>query len=181
MKVIRNNKTGHVYTLSRTSADTNGASLEMEASYPPQSKEPPAHYHPHQSEHFRVISGALTVRMKGQVRILHAGDTLDVPPNTIHSMWNHTANIATTEWITAPALNTEQFFETFAALAESGRTNDEGVPSLLQLSLILPQFHNEFRLASPPFWIMRLAFTLLAPLARLAGYKPNPISPSART
>ena len=54
MKVIRNTKSGHTYTLLRTAADTNGTSLEMEVAYPANSAEPPAHYHPFQSERFRV-------------------------------------------------------------------------------------------------------------------------------
>lgn len=171
MKVIHNSRTGHTYTLVRTAADTNGASLEMDVVYPPQSAEPPAHYHPLQAERFRLRSGEMTVRMHGQLRVLRAGDTLDVPPNTVHSMWNHRSDAAVMEWVVSPALQTEQFFETFAELANSGRTNAEGTPGLLQLALLLPRFANEFRLASPPFWVQRLVCALLAPVARLAGYR----------
>lgn len=172
MKVIHNTRSGHTYTLLRTAADTNGASLEMEVVYPANSAEPPAHYHPLQAEHFRVRTGELAVRMNGHVRTLRAGDTVDVPANTVHSMWNDTSTPVVLEWIVSPALETEHFFDTFAELANDGRTNDKGVPNLLQLSLVLPRFYDEFRLASPPFWAQRLLWTVLAPIARLTGHSP---------
>ncbi len=69
-----------------------------------------------------------------------------------------------------PALNTEEFFETFCALARDGRTDGDGVPSLLQIAVSAPHF--DIWLARPPIWVQRALFAVLAPVARLLGYRP---------
>src|SRR5262252_10073188 len=92
----------------QTSKDTNGKLLEMEATYSPHSIEPAPHYHPHQEEDFTIVSGEMTVRMNGQLKILKAGDQLHVPKNTVHSMWNNSSETtAVVNWKVTPALTTE--------------------------------------------------------------------------
>src|SRR5215470_5495475 len=49
----------------KTSRDTNGELLEMEAIYRPTSSPPPAHFHPKQEETFTVVSGSLGFRRRG--------------------------------------------------------------------------------------------------------------------
>ncbi len=166
MKMIHNTKTGMVYKLLRTAKDTQGEMLEMEVSYRPDSEEPPAHYHPFQTEHFKVLSGEMTVRVEGQIRVLKAGEQLEVPPQTIHSMWNTSEKPTLMHWVIVPALNSEQFFETLADLANAGKTNEKGVPNLFQIALTMPRFYGVFRMAKPAFWIQKMVFSLLAPVAR---------------
>ena len=48
-----------------TPATTNGAYVEVEATYPPQSNKPPVHHHPLQTEYFTVLTGAMTVVRAG--------------------------------------------------------------------------------------------------------------------
>ena len=170
-RTIRNTVTGHAFRLLRTARDTGGERLEMEVTYPSSSIRPPMHYHPYQTEHFRVLSGEMTVVMDGQPRILKTGDTLEVPPNKHHAMWNHGDQPAVMHWTVTPALQTEQLFDTLAALANGGKTNSEGTPNLLQVSLTMLHFSREFRLSKPPFAVQQLVFRLLSPLARLLGYR----------
>ncbi len=171
MKIIQNNLSGQIYKLLRTGQDTNGELLEMEVTYRPLSVEPPAHYHPQQTEHFRLLSGEMMLRMGDQVRVFKAGDTLVVSPNTPHSMWNASSEPAVLHWQITPALDSEFFFETMAKLAVAGKTNNQGVPGLLQLAVTMPRFSREFRLTKPPFTVLRLVFGLLAPVAYLLGFK----------
>ncbi len=170
-RTIRNAVTGHEYRLLRTGRDTGGERLEMEVTYPVSSIKPPMHYHPMQTEHFRVVSGEMTVVMDGQQRVLKTGDTLDIPANKPHAMWNHTDQPAVMHWTVGPALQTEQFFDTLAALANAGKTNPEGAPGLLQAALTMRHFSREFRLTNPPRLVQQVVFALLAPLARLLGYR----------
>src|SRR5687768_8536880 len=107
----------------------------METIFQPGSKEPPAHYHPYQEENFTIISGELTVKLKGSLKVYTAGETLFVPKNTIHSMWNPSGSTTVVRWHVAPALDTEYFFETMMGLAGEGKTNKEGVPRILQIAL----------------------------------------------
>lgn len=171
-KIIRQPHIRQTIRFLKTARDTGGELLEMESTYDAHSAEPPPHYHPQQAEDFRVESGAISVRIHRQIRILNAGDQLHIPANTVHAMWNHTRERSVVNWQVRPAMNTEYFLETMIGLANDGKTDDNGKPGLLQLALSVPYFAPVFRLTKPPYWLQRLLFTLLAPLARLSGRKP---------
>lgn len=128
-KTIHNSKTGMAYKLLRVGRETEGQLLEMEVTYRPRSDEPPAHYHPLQTEHFKLLSGEMILRLRGELRHMRAGDTVSVPPNTVHSRWNNGERPAVLHWVVTPALDTEQLIETLAALANGGRTDERGVPA----------------------------------------------------
>src|SRR4030095_16196364 len=93
-KVIHNNKTEQTLEFITNSKDSNGQLLEMYSTYKPHSKEPPLHYHPMQDEQFEIFEGEMCVRMNGKVITLKQGDSIDIPRNTIHSMWNNSDNKA---------------------------------------------------------------------------------------
>jgi quercetin dioxygenase-like cupin family protein len=171
MKIIHNTKTGHEYVILRTASDTKGELLEMEVTYLPNSAEPPAHFHPVQTEHFQVYSGEMKVRMSGQVQVFKAGDCFTVPPNTPHSIWNSGAQKALLNWRIIPALQSERFFETLAGLANAGKTDEKGVPGLLQIAVTMQYFKREFRLVKPSVRVQKIAFGLLSLVAGWLGYR----------
>lgn len=171
-KRIRNQKTGQEIKFLQTAKNTNGKLLEMEVTYRPHSKEPPPHYHPYQEENFTMIAGQMTVHVNGELRTLGEGETLRVPANTVHSMWNGTGEKAIVNWKVQPAMETECFLETLTGLANDGKTNDEGMPGLLQVALTVNKYADEFRLAKPPFALQKIVFLLLSPFAYLSGRRP---------
>lgn len=171
-QTLRNPLIGQDITFLRTGKETGGTLLEMEARYQGRSQEPPPHYHPQQEEDFKVLEGELSVRIDGQVKVLKAGDTLHIPANTVHAMWNHTDRPTAVSWQVRPALRTETLLETGIGLANDGKTNPKGVPPLLQAALTGRYFSKEYRLARPPYGIQKIAFALLAPIAYLFGYRP---------
>lgn len=170
-KVIVNPKAAVKIKFLQCSSDTHGNLLEMEATYGPQSKEPPAHYHPEQEEDFTVVEGALSIRMHGEVIILKPGAACHIPKKEIHSMWNHTAADTTVRWRVKPALQTENFLETLAGLAVDNKTNSKGVPHILQVALLSRKYVREFRLASPGYWIQKIVFAFLTPIAFVLGFR----------
>ena len=170
-KKVTNSKTGQSYTFLQTAADTQGKLLEMESSFEPHSLQPPLHYHPHQIEDFSILEGELTVNIHGSLKILKKGDHLHVPANTLHAMWNDGSAKTLVNWKVQPALNSEQFFETFAGLANDNKTNPQGMPPFLQVVLTVNKFSNTFRMAKPPYLIQKILFTLLTPIALALGYK----------
>ncbi|UFH53483.1 cupin domain-containing protein [Spirosoma sp. KNUC1025] len=172
-KTIANKVTGQTIRFLQTAKDTNGQLLEMESTYAAHSTEPAPHYHPHQVEDFRVVSGELTVRVGGQVKTLRAGDTLHVPQNAVHSMWNQSEKPVVVNWHVTPALDTEYFFETATGLANDGKVNEKGMPPMLQLVLMANRFSDVFRLTKPGLVVQKIVFTLLTPFAYLAGYRPT--------
>ena len=126
--------------------------LEVEGSYGPGGKAPPAHYHPAQDEHFEVIDGTLRAKVGGEQRDLGPGEVLDIPQGTPHQMWNPHEQPARVIWQTRPALRTEGWF--------------------------LSEYDDSFRLAGPRL-VVKGAVTVLGVLGRARGYKPDPQTFSA--
>ena len=170
-KVISNPKTGQQLTFIKTAKETKGTMLEMESVFQPHSLEPPLHYHPQQKELFTVLEGSITVKINGSLKTLKAGEQLAIEANTPHSMWNGTDDKAVVNWKVYPALDTEYFFETAMGIATHRPTNELGMPGILQAVLIADRFSHVFILANPSFMIQQILFTLLKPIAYLAGHR----------
>ena len=172
-KQISNPKTGQDIKFLQTAKDTDGKLLEMESTYNSHSKEPVAHYHPFQVEDFTVLSGELTVRIDGQLMVLKPGNTLHIPSNKVHAMWNNTAGKTIVNWKVQPAMDTEHLLETVTGLAIDAKTNNEGMPHILQVVLIANKYADVLRLTKPPFAVQKILFVLLTPFSYLFGYRPT--------
>ncbi len=57
------------------------------------------------------------------------------------------------------------------ALAQQDKLDAKGMPRALQLTVMVPEFGNKIRPASPPWPILRALTTTLGPIARLRGYR----------
>lgn len=170
-KIILNPKTRNEIKFLETAKDTDGKLLEMESTYFSHSKEPLAQYHPLQTEDFTVLSGELSIRINGKVKIFKQGETINIQPNVIHSMWNNSNDKTIVNWKVRPAMNTEYMLETLLGLAGDGKTNEDGVPGILQVATTAKKFTDVFRLAKPPFVAQKIIFALLTPLSIALGYK----------
>lgn len=60
---------------------------------------------------------------------------------------------------------------TMFGLAREGKTDKKGMPNMLQMALIGQEFKDVLQMINPPVWVQRILFGMLAPIARLAGYK----------
>jgi quercetin dioxygenase-like cupin family protein len=145
--VIENTATGMTQRLVRTAAETDGELLEMEATYPARSPEPPAHLHPQQEERFEIVAGEVTVRLDGEERTLMTGDVLEIPAGTVHAMWNGGDEIARLRWETRPAMRTEELFRALAVIAEAAMSGEPQPDDSLSGEALLREFRNEFQLA----------------------------------
>jgi quercetin dioxygenase-like cupin family protein len=172
-KEIKNPGTGQTIRFLQTGKETSGTLLEMESIYETNSAEPPAHYHPYQEEDFFVLEGELMVRVGGVEKVLRRGDHLHIARNVVHCMWNKSGGRTVVNWKVIPAMDTEYLLETTAGLAQEGKTDATGKPSLLQIALLMNRFSSVFRLASPTFFIQKILFTLLSPISYIAGYRPT--------
>jgi quercetin dioxygenase-like cupin family protein len=170
-QVLDNPVSGQRIVFRKTAEDTGGELLEVESVYTRASpSRPPAHYHPYQEERFEVLSGRLKVVVEGEERAYGEGEDFVVPPGTSHEMWTEDAGTRM-NWQIWPALKTEAFFETLWGLARAGKTDEKGVPNLLQVAVLFREYAGEFRLARPPWPVQRTLFALLAPLGGLLGYR----------
>lgn len=129
------------------------------------------HFHPQQEEHFKVLAGSISVRLNGELKVLHAGDTLNIPANQVHSMWNHSEQKAVVNWQVQPALDTEYFLEMGMGLAQAGKVKSNGMPNLLQSVVLVARFKQVYRLTKPGPIIQKIVFSILVPFARLMGYR----------
>ena len=171
-KIINNKKNGQQIKFIHTSDDSGGELLEMESLFQPHSTEPVPHYHPSQEELFTVLEGEISVRINGQVKILKQNDTLRIKKKQVHSMWNHSTSAAKVNWKVMPALDTEYFLENGVGIANEKKTNDQGMPGILQVALLANRFSNVFRIARPPYAVQKILFGILTPFSYLAGYRP---------
>jgi hypothetical protein len=120
-----------------------------------------------------VISGSVRFRVGAEERSLKAGESITIPANTPHFFWNDGEEEAHFIGWFRPALKIERFFESFFGLAQDGKLNEKGLPSMLQLAVMVPHFGDEIRLTSPPWAVQRATFGMLAPIAKLLGYRPE--------
>jgi quercetin dioxygenase-like cupin family protein len=168
---FENPVSGQKLIFHKTAGDTGGELLEVESIYTePSPSRPPLHYHPRQEERFEVLSGELHALIGGEERNLKVGETLVIPRGIPHSMWAQEAGTRVT-WQTRPALKTEAFFETLWGLAKDGKTNDKGVPNLLQAAMIAQHYAQEYRLVSPRGFVQKVLFGSLAEVGRWLGYE----------
>lgn len=167
MSNITNPRTGQQMTFVTDSP----ALLEIDSFNPPTTVPEPEHVHPEQESGCRVTAGALHFRVAGAERIVSAGESITIPAGTPHYFWNDGPQDAwSSQWF-RPALNARAFFETLFALAQDGKLDDKGMPSLLQIAVMIPEFADVIRPTSPPWVIQRTASVVFGPLARSRGYR----------
>jgi mannose-6-phosphate isomerase-like protein (cupin superfamily) len=146
-----------------------GTLLRIETVNPPTATAEPEHVHPRQESSARVISGTLRFSVAGRERRLGPGETISIPAGAPHFFLNDGSEDAVAIQEFRPALNTAELFTTLFGLAEHGKIDARGMPSLLTLVRLGPRFADEIRATSPPWPVQRVAFFLLAPIARLRG------------
>lgn len=167
-------------TFLTTAAETDGAYVEVEVDYAGSANMPPTHYHPKQTELFRVQSGEIHVRLDGDVRTYRAGTEFYIPPGVPHSMWNSGPKRARMTWRVTPAYRTEQLFETLWGLAAEGRLRPDGTP-FLQMPLLALGFRDEYRVPTGRPHALDMALcAVLAPVGLACGYRPT-YQPPQRT
>ena len=55
---------------------------------PAQVPGPPPHYHEGYNEVFLVVEGEMEFMVNGEVKVVRAGESVDLPPNTLHTFGN---------------------------------------------------------------------------------------------
>lgn len=131
----------------------------------------PGHVHPKQESGAEVLSGSLVFEVDGEERHVGPGESISIAANTPHRFWNEGRDDAHAIQYFKPALNTAAFFETLFALAQQDKLDDKGMPSTLQLAVLVPEFGDELRPLSPPWPLLKALTTVLGPVARARGYK----------
>lgn len=164
-QTIVNPRTGQTMRFLQTSADTNGAHLRVEIIHPAIGPIEAEHVHPRQQTSIEVVSGTLQVRIKGREQTVPAGRKVIIPRNTPHLCWNAGNTPACVMEDYWPALNTEHYFETLFRLDHDAVLSAKGLPALLNIVVLVPNFGAEVRPASPPWPLLRAMALFFRPIA----------------
>lgn len=132
-----------------------------------------AHIHPKADEYFHVHTGRLMVMIDGVEHFADAGETVMVPRGKAHFFRNASDGETHATVSFTPGQKHLRFFINLAAstvLAPEG-FSPAGDPKLLAIALKLNAYRDHLYLAGPPIWVQKLMFAVLAPIARLVGYR----------
>jgi quercetin dioxygenase-like cupin family protein len=171
-QVIGHPVTGETIKFLETSEDTGGKLLRFELSIAPHGFVAAAHVHPGQQERFEVVSGRITVKQGRAERVVGPGTVVEVPAGTAHAWGNDSEETAVVDVQFRPALDTEAFFESFFGLANDEKVSTKsGMPQGLQLMALAHEFRQEMAAPPPAGRAVALVAALLAPVARMRGYR----------
>lgn len=151
--------TGETITVLRNGAGTAGAVFEFDGVIPPRGTGPPAHLHRVEQEEFTVLEGVLRARVGGWTSDLTIGESVVVPPGTVHSFANLTDRPTRMITRSTPA---GQLEEQFQLLASGGR-----VPPLLRMAELNVRHDLSFVVHGVPEPIQRALWRSLAAVHRL--------------
>lgn len=142
----------------------------------PDPHRPPSHVHPDQDERFVVHDGVLRVRLPDGVSLVRAGEELEIPRGTAHTMAAGDDRPVAATWEVRPAGGTRSLW---AALDAATRAyGADGVPTPV-LARVLRRHHRAFRLALPrPLDRVAVALLAVLPARRPAAGGSRPGLPA---
>lgn len=162
---------GERLTFLATSRDTGGAYARVLFTLPPRGAGTPRHLHTTFSERFEVVSGRLNVAFEGDEPpiVLSPGESVSVPPYTVHRFCNGTDEETVFEAEVRPPGGFEVFMRASFGLVRDGRTS-RGVPhNPLELGLLMQP--ADVFLPGLPVPVQKAVFGVLASAARHLGYE----------
>lgn len=169
--VIENPATGERIKFLAEPNEKGGDVLQFEFWARPNIVGPAAHIHPKQEEYFEVRAGTLHARVGKKDLTLNPGESMTVPAGTPHTWWNSGDEELHGYVELRPSMNMRDEFEALFALGRAGKTDETGVPSLLQVAVLLDTYPDTIYRAGLPIWFQKFGIALLAPIARMLGYK----------
>lgn len=85
---MKSNQTKWVLGHKVTPHETSGDYDLMYAETPPKVPGPPPHSHNSYKESFLIVEGEMEFFMNGKTLVLRAGESIDIPPKTLHTFGN---------------------------------------------------------------------------------------------
>jgi len=160
---------GTIYAITRSSADTDGALLEMEWQLPPSGWTPQPHVHPYLTETYEALDGELELLTNRSWRRLRPGDLATVAPGTVHT-FRVGAAPARVRNVHRPECDFEPYIRALCATANARDLGDlTGPRALLYIAMLVNEFPHHSRAAGRA---LNLAAAPLATLARSLGLRP---------
>ena len=162
--------------------EEGGRRIEVDLWLQPGAAVARAHAHDQLVERFQVRAGEIGLQVRGEDRIVRAGDsTVEVPAGTAHDWWNagnglahvHVEVAATQTAPGRPAARFVSMIETVWSLGALGRVNAKGMPDPFWLAAIAHEYRDVIRFVRPPAAVQVALFAPLAVVARRTGRDPR--------
>lgn len=170
-EVYDNPVTGERVIIRLGTQETGGERLVVDIHVRPGGAVAVEHIHPTIDETFTILKGRVGVVIGGESFMAGPGRKFHVPRGTAHDRWNAGDEEAHIVVEITPAARFEAMLRNLFGLAQDGKTDRKGVPRLLQLALMAREFEDVVQLVRPPRPVQKALFAILAPLARLKGYR----------
>ena len=134
---------------------------------------PPEHIHTTFPEKFIVAEGTLSLLVNGEKKTLRAGESLLIPPGTVHKPFNETDSPVVVKGPFTPEYGIPEQFTVFLTQAygffDESESNSQPPTALLQMSRFSPKYDSW--LARPPVFLQKALYFVIGPTARLLGYR----------
>jgi quercetin dioxygenase-like cupin family protein len=153
----------------RTRPGAAGDTLAWELILAPGGRVPSSHAHPEQEERFTMLDGTMRFRVGRRRLVAGPGETVRVPPGTVHHFANAGAIPARVSVETTPALGMAELLAVAAELAHDQQAAGRSLPRPLDLALFMGDFEREVRAPYLPAVLVRAITRPLAWLARTRG------------
>src|SRR5438552_14040394 len=170
-EVYENPVTGERGVIRIGTDTTGGALLVVDLYVRPGGAVMGEHIHPGMEERFTILRGQVGFRLAGQASIAEPEVELIAPPGTPHDWWNAGQEEALVRVEMQPAARFEVMIRNAFGLAQDEKVNKRGMPKLLQLAVFAREFADVIQFTRPPRVVQGILFGLLAPLARMVGYR----------
>ena len=169
-QIITNPYTGDSYEFLETASDTDGAFVSMKATLKSKGPVVPRHFHVLQDETFDIISGQLTFDKDGKITTLSAGEKITLPKNVPHNHYNSADEEVVYIHSVKPALDFDYLIENLIGLIADGKAKN-GKPGLVQELVSVKYLSSKSYLADIPLGVQKILANVIAPVARLFGYR----------
>jgi mannose-6-phosphate isomerase-like protein (cupin superfamily) len=155
--------------LTQTIVKVENGQLTTEIEINPKSNGPVTHTHEKFDETFTVKSGTLSMQYGSEIKKISAGQTIIIPKNTPHRPFNETdsAVVVTSEMPLDFAFCLSQIYPFW----DDNAANSKPPKILFQLAVFGDKFDSYPTVDAPPKPVLKTLKFLLAPTARLIGYK----------
>jgi quercetin dioxygenase-like cupin family protein len=160
---------GTKFAVVEAASSSGDERIVLEITMAPGAMAPPRHFHPAQEESWTVLQGELAVQVDNDWHSIAAGESLSIPPGTVHTLGNRSNDTVRFHDTHVPALDFQQYIEDLDRLAASGRLTSRMTPRTLIYGSMALTDHRPMQLSASP--VQRAIESLLATLGRTLGYR----------
>jgi mannose-6-phosphate isomerase-like protein (cupin superfamily) len=162
---------GTSFLIVDSAADSGGRRIEFEITMAPGALGPPKHFHPRQEESWNVLEGELSVFVEDNWRTLGAGESLSIPPDTVHTLRNRSTGVVRFRDVHEPALDFQDYIEELHREAAAGRITSRMTPSTLIHGATVLHAHRTTQLSASA--AQRMGENVLSLVGRALGRRAS--------